>query len=129
MSNQGFPKQLLDTRTPEVDDLLRRTARPVSDSHPCSSAIGAIFPLTEYLTCASPWLECIEGATDGALEISDTMLWWPGDPGMDSIDGVASLWRPCLLVKIPLSAGSSDVYPAADLDSTGTAGSSDLKPV
>lgn len=92
--------------------------------------MGAIFPVTEYLMYASPWLDCIEGATDGALEISETMLWWPGDPGMDSIDGVAFLSRPCLLaLKIPLSAGSSDVTPDTDLLSTGTAGSSDLKPV
>lgn len=77
----------------------------------------------------SPWLECIEGATDGALEISETMLWWPGDPGMDSIDGVASLLMPCLVGKTPLSAGSSDTNPDTNLDSIGTAGSSDLKPV
>lgn len=77
----------------------------------------------------SPWLECIEGATDGALEISETMLWWPGDPGMDSIDGVVSLLRPCLVGKTPLSAESSDTNPDTGLDSTGTAGSSDLKPI
>lgn len=66
-----------------------------SPPHPCSSAMGAIFTVTELLIYPSPWFERIEGATDGALEISDTMLWWPGDPGIDSIDGVAFRLRPC----------------------------------
>lgn len=48
---------------------------------------------------------------------------------MDSIDGVASLLMPCLVGKTPLSAGSSDTNPDTNLDSIGTAGSSDLKPV
>lgn len=54
---------------------MRLTADPVFIFHPYSSAMGAMFPVAGPLVCPSPWLECIEGATDGALEISETMLW------------------------------------------------------
>ncbi|KUI56143.1 hypothetical protein VP1G_10761 [Cytospora mali] len=78
-------------------------------------------------------LYCTEGETDGALEISETILAWPvgaGDaPATDSNDGVPCLSSACDVATSSPPAGSSDLY--AGLTSPCIAespGSSDLKP-